>query len=557
MLFVIRCRVLLTSLCLAAIVVQSSEAAADDGLVAHWPLRTDLKDAGPHSLMTTARGGGPLPLKDKGTKFDGVDDWLEVAPAEALKFGAKDFTVSLWVNIDGQIDDLPGDLLSQFDPEQRRGWNLSVKSHAVTASQANTRTLHFGIDAGQLETKWTDHGRLGNGMFVKALAVHDGQLFAGTCEAGKDQSGHVYRFAGGEKWIDCGSPAPCNAVSGFAPFEGKLYVGVSKYRLAGSAQKESENPHAGGKIFRYDGDNRWFDCGQLPETESVGGLVVFQGKLYAGSLYKPAGFFRYDGGQTWTPMPLPNGKRVEALCVHNGQLFASCYDEAHIFRFDGKTWTDCGQVGPPENTQTYSFAVHHGRMYVGTWRTGKVFRYDGDNQWADSGRLGEELEVMGMLVHNGGLFAGSLPLAEVFRFRSQGNDSPRWDSVGRVDLTPDVTFRRAWTMAEFQGRLFVGTLPSGRVLSIAAGTNVTHDQALPTGWQHLAAQRASRELKLFLNGRLVATSAAFDPKLYDLSTNAPLRIGFGPTDHLNGQLRDVRLFNQAIAPEKISDLARP
>jgi hypothetical protein len=528
-------------------------ALADDGPVAHWPLRGDLKDHGARSIATKSHGLKEA-TKSDGTTFDGRHDWLEVPANEALKFGTKDFTVSLSVKIAGDIDDLPGDLLSQFDPVQRRGWNLSVKQHAATASQANTRTLHFGIDNGRIEPKWTDHGRIGNGMFVKALAVFDGQLLAGTCESGKEGAGHVYRFAGGEKWIDCGSPAPCNAVSGFAVFEGALYAGVSKYRLAGSAQKESENLNLGGKIFRYDGEQRWVDCGQLPDAEGIGGLVVFQGKLHAGSLYKPAGFFRYDGGQTWTARPLPNnGKRVEAMCVHNGQLFASSYDEAHIYRYDGETWTDCGQVGPVENTQTYSFAIHHGRMYVGTWRTGKVFRYDGDNQWADCGRLGEELEVMGMLVHNGGMFAGSLPLAEVFRFRTDVD--PRWDSLGRVDLTPDVMYRRAWTMAEYQGRLFVGTLPTGHALSIAAGANVTHDHSLPTGWQHIVAQRAGRELKLFLNGKQVAKSAPFNPADYDLSTDQPLRIGFGPTDYLHGKLRDVRLFDRAISAEAIQSLA--
>jgi hypothetical protein len=540
---------ILRSIIVFQILVMS--AFADDGLVAHWPLRGDLRDHGPKSLPTKPHGQAKTAAD--GTTFGGQHDWLEVPAADAIRFGTQDFTVSLSVNIYSKLDDLPGDLLSQFDPVKRRGWNLSVKQDASTASQANRRTLHFGIDNGRIESKWTDHGRVGNGMFVKALAVHDGQLFAGTCEAGQDQSGHVYRFAGGDRWIDCGSPAPCNAVSGLVVFEDQLYAGVSKYRLGGSALKESENPNLGGKVFRYDGEQRWIDCGQLPDAEGIGGFAVFQGKLHAGSLYKPAGFFRYEGGQKWTTLPLPNnGKRVEAMCVHNKHLFASSYDEAHIYRYDGQAWTDCGQVGPPENTQTYSFAIHRGRMYVGTWRTGKVFRYDGDNQWADCGRLGEELEVMGMLVHNGGLFAGSLPLAEVFRFRTDAD--PRWDSLGRLDLTPDVTYRRAWTMAEYQGRLFVGTLPSGRVHSIAAGANVTHDHALPSGWQHIVAQRAGRELKLFLNGKLVATSAAFHPDDYDLSTSESLRIGLGATDYLNGRLRDVRLFDRAISEDAIKSL---
>ena len=539
---------------LAVLLSWTIPAFADDGLVAHWPLRGDLNDRGPHGLHARSHGGELQSSDTEGTRFDGHDDWLELPTHDALRLGTKDFTTSLWVHTEKDLDDVPGDLLSQFDPVRRRGFQLSVKSHAVTACQANTRTLHFGIDNNRIEPSWTDHGQVGQSIFVKALAVFDGQLFAGTCETGKDRSGHVYRFDGGTRWVDCGSPAPCNSVSAFAVFEGKLYAGVSKYRLAGSALSESENLHLGGRVFRYDGETRWTDCGQLPGTEGIGGVAVFRSKLYAGSLYKPAGFFRYEGDKKWTTLPLPNGKRVEAMCVHNGELFASSYDEAHIYRYDGETWTDCGQVGEMANTQTYSFAVHNGRMYVGTWRTGKVFRYDGDNRWTDCGQLGEELEVMGMLVHNGSLFAGSLPLAEVFRYRTDAD--PRWDSIGRVDLTPNVMYRRAWTMAEFQGRLFVGTLPSGRVLSIAAGANVTDDRTLSPGWHHIAAQRSGRELKLFLDGRLAATSPVFDSSQYDLSSTAPLRIGIGPTDYFSGRLRDLRIYDRAVSIDEISKLAR-
>jgi hypothetical protein len=44
-----------------------------------------------------------------------------------------------------------------------------------------------------------------------------------------------------------------------------------------------------------------------------------------------------------------------------------------------------------------------------------VYRFEDVNRWTDAGRLGEELEVMGMLVHKGHLIAGTLPLAEVYR----------------------------------------------------------------------------------------------------------------------------------------------
>ncbi len=38
------------------------------------------------------------------------------------------------------------------------------------------------------------------------MASFKGTLYAGTCEAGKDETGHVYRYNDANKWIDCGSP---------------------------------------------------------------------------------------------------------------------------------------------------------------------------------------------------------------------------------------------------------------------------------------------------------------------------------------------------------------
>ncbi|MGH9652811.1 MAG: hypothetical protein ACRD6B_05020, partial [Bryobacteraceae bacterium] len=111
-----------------------------------------------------------------------------------------------------------------------------------------------------------------------------------------------------------------------------------------------------------------------------------------------------------------------ALGVFNGFLWASGYDEGHVYRFDGNEWTDLGRVGEEENTQTYAFASYLGRLQVATWRTGKVFAWQ-NNAWRDRGRLGEELEVMGMLTHNGSLYAGALPRAQVYRYDGDGNRS--------------------------------------------------------------------------------------------------------------------------------------
>jgi hypothetical protein len=139
-----------------------------------------------------------------------------------------------------------------------------------------------------------------------------------------------------------------------------------------------------------------------------------------------------------------------------------------------------------------------------------------------------------------------LPLAEVYRY-----DERKWTTVGRVDLTPDVRYRRAWTMAVYQGRLFVGALPSGHVQSIEFGRNVTYDYALPTGWVHLTAVRAVDELRLYINGNRVATSAKFTAEDYNLTNDSPLKIGFGAHDYFNGKLQDVRVYRRALEDREV------
>lgn len=526
-------------------------------LAGHWPLAGDARDHSPGGRDAIVKGAldfkaaGPADRPNTAAAFKGRDTWLEVPLGGEKPLGHGDFSLSLWAYSDDKLDDVPGDLVSQYDAAVRRGFQLTLKTNAgVTTSQANLRQLQFGIDNGR-QSDWADCGRPGQAILAFALATYDGQLYAGTCEPGADQSGRVYRYAGGAEWTDCGAPATCNSVTALAECAGQLYAGVGKYRLGGSALTESTNTNLGGRVLRYDGGTRWVDCGQLPGVEAIGGLVEFRGALYATSLYRPAGFFRYDGGTQWTDCGTP-GVRVEALAVYNGHLYASSYDGGRVFRFDGKKWTDCGQLGAAaDNTQTYSFAVYRGRLYVGTWRSGRVYRFEDVGRWTDVGRLGEELEVMGMLVHNGRLIAGTLPLAEVYEY--DGAES--WRRLTRLDHTPDVTYRRAWTMAEARGRVFCSTLPSGRIYSTSVGTSAMADRSLTAGWHHLSAVKASERLRLFVDGQQIAESEAFDPADYDLTSAAPLRIGKGENDVWHGRIADVRWYRRALGSGEIRELA--
>jgi hypothetical protein len=526
-------------------------SGADDGLAAHWPLVGDGRDvvggrnAVQHGGTSAA---GPDGMEGQAIEFDGRDDNWEVAADDLLDIDVGDFTIAAWACPDAATDDRGGDLVSKYDGRARRGVSLGFFSGAgATSNQSCRRQLYFGIDDGT-EPQWTDCGRPGNAIHIYALATYRGELYAGTTEVGPGEAGHVYRWTGEQSWEDCGSPHPCNSVSSLAEFEGRLYAGVSKYRTAGSALAESENPHLGGKVYRFEGGQEWTDCGQLAEAEAINGMVVFQRHLYASSTYKPGGLYRYDGQNTWTRCTPEGAQRVESLTVHDDALYATGYDEAAVYRYDGSTWEHLGIVG--ENTQTYGFAKHGGRLHVSTWNSGRVYYLKADGGWTDTGRLGEELEVMGLAHYNGQLYGGTLPLAEVHRLDAQG-----WTPVGRVDRTPDVKYRRAWTCALHEGRLFWGASPSGRVWAMQAGACASYDGEELDGWCHVAAVRAGGRLTLYCNGRVVASADSPAGAPLNVSNDRPLTIAFGEQDYFAGRLADVRVYRRTLSLDDVAALA--
>jgi hypothetical protein len=155
---------------------------------------------------------------------------------------------------------------------------------------------------------------------------------------------------------------------------------------------------------------------------------------------------------------------------------------------------------------------------------------------------------MALAVYNGKMYVGTLPLAQVYRYDNEG----RWTQVGQLDRTPNVRYRRAWSMAVWRGRLFCGTLPSGHVYSMEAGRNASYDYALAPGWHHVAAVRGRERLRLYVDGKEVATSAPLGSAAWDVTNRAPLLVGAGDHDFLRGKLRDVRVYRRALGGREIA-----
>jgi hypothetical protein len=91
------------------------------------------------------------------------------------------------VNTQAEIDDVIGDVFSQYDAAQRRGCSLTINSTAGGySSHGDDRHVYFGIDNAR-EPAWEDCGRPSptSNYVSNSLTVFDGQLYAAITEAEK------------------------------------------------------------------------------------------------------------------------------------------------------------------------------------------------------------------------------------------------------------------------------------------------------------------------------------------------------------------------------------
>ena len=552
----------------------------ETGPVGSWNLAGDGRDASGHGLHAIARrevafgAYGEAVSGHEGARFRGAGR-LEVALPAGTLLG--DLTVAAWVNAAADPTTVLGDVVSWFDPSTRTGFVLGFEHGAPCGSHGNDRTAWFGVDSGSVP-RFTDHGRPGEAtIMICSLASFEGDLYAATWEGGPSPRGRVHRLRG-DTWEDCGSPWDANAVSRLAVHDGSLFAGVSRLRGGGSGLEDSANQNPGGRVLRYEGDDRWSDQGQLPGADSVAGLVPFGGALYAIPMYSE-GLFRLDAPGSWTPCGSP-GRRLLALGVHDGSLYGAGNDHADVdsaialtkagivvparsavggggvFRYEGgERWTSRGLQ--PDTTQVYSIETYGRAMHIGTWPAGIVFRAAdiggvGDASWRSIGRLGDETEIMNLQSYNGMLYAGTLPHAQLYRY--DGNDD--WALLGVLDETPDVRYRRAASMVVSGGELFVGTLPSARVHSMAAGAVASNDRSLAAGWHHVAGVRNGPHVAVFVDGVAVATDHGEGVDgATAMRADVPLVLGGGPRADFEGDLADVRLWDRALDMNEIRALA--
>jgi Concanavalin A-like lectin/glucanases superfamily len=569
-----------TALLLAlACLCQTAANCAETGLVGHWTLQGDCRDSSGQENHGVNHGVG----LDRGA-FDGEQAYIEVPASESLKLGKGDFAFSAWVHTEKELDDIVGDVIDMYDPTLRRGITLSINSSAGGyQSQGTDRHVHFGIDNAQ-STDWQDcgHPNPASNYVNNCMTVYKGKLYAGTSDD-KDESGwcHVYQYDAGDKWTDCGRVGNerTTGIGALIVHNGDLYAATTTYDWT----RVTTGGYDPGRVYKYLGGAEWQDCGQPSDNRTLNSMASFQGKLYVGGGPNTLGVYVRDGDSNWTPSNLfpkdgPLKCFPHAMCRHNGKLFVAF---PVAYSFDGNAWAYAGSPLPEGQDwflQTHSMQLYQGKLHAGTWPEGKVAEYQGGEDWKIVGRVGVDgTEVNALAVYNGKFYGGSIPRAEVCRF----DGKPEWTSLKRF-YSPDGwqpalpghaarheynQWSRVTSLTVYDGKLFASTgsctaslldAPAdvrGKVFSMEAGKVASYDDDLGPGWKHLVAMREGGRLNLFVDGKLVARSSTFDPAEYDVSTNQPLRIGFGQTEYFDGKMSDVRVYNRALSDQEIHQLS--
>lgn len=509
--------------------------------------------------------------------------WLGSIP-DALP---AEFSITGWIEVGEREEDLHSTLLSCFDRGTRRGVTLSLLSGGGGYSaQGSAVRVSFGIDDGT-PPAWEDCGTPDpESRYVSnSLTVFDGALFAATTdsrtEAGRAQ---VHRHLGGDRWESLGRPPGVDA-HGIGPMlvhAAELFVAPWTYDWTVVQDLPLSFVH----VYRLTPAGEWVDCGRPGRCRRITALASFGGRLYASG--DDDSVHVYEGGQDWSVSKrLP--ANAHALHSYDGRLWAGTLDPGRLWSFDGQEWRDEGnpRADEDEASQLHSFVRMDGDLAVGSWPFGYVdLRDRATGRWRSLGAPDDATEINALQMYNGSLYAGSLPYAEVSRYRGAG----RWETVRRLhapagwravgvgdsgwrsrqemesgDENPagDDAMRewgRATSMVEHEGRLFVSTgnctssyqdsgpeTRLGAVHALSVGTVATSAGDLAVGRHHIAAVRAGRVLRLFIDGVLAATRSG--------DIEGEIRAGRSASRSSHG-LSDAHWHDAALSGAEVARLAR-
>ncbi len=346
------------------------------------------------------------------------------------------------------------------------------------------------------------------------MTVFDGRLYAGITDAVREEDWcHVFRYAGGQDWEDCGRLGN-RRTHGAGPMvvhRGHLYAASWTYDWTRVGQQEPLDDFC--CVYRYAGGHTWEDCGQPGNCRRLFGLASFRGRLYVTA--EDGRCYVHTGDRNWEACgQFPN--YAHPLGIHDGKLYAGVLNPAGVWAYDGQEWSALGNPQGSEErcNQVHALEVYRGRLHATTWPEDTWSDWSPAANGPTAAGWATRSKINGLAVYNGKLYGGAIPRAEVFRY----DDAQGWTSVrrfldpaGYVFQSP-IEWARVTSLTVFDGRLFasMGSCTSsrldapcdfrGRVYAMQAGACASWDRDLGPGWKHIAAVKRGDRLELYVGG---------------------------------------------------------
>jgi hypothetical protein len=294
--------------------------------------------------------------------------------------------------------------------------------------------------------------------YAWSMEEFNGSVYVGTWSAQIDYAGIIKAIGSGE--LDIGSENMGNVLTGIKFIKS-----------------------TGGEIWKYDGNKKWekvYDAGV--NDQGFRKMVTYQGKLYAGTENNKDGthLFCTSDGENWQdlsggPLNNKNNISIRTMVQYDGKLYVGTENNVtggELWAYDGSGWIQKGAGQFDNDASVAELAVHNNKLYVGTWDFAdkyKLFESDAavsnfsDVTPAFSGSENlHNLGVMQLREYKGKFYLGTVNYQDGFTLlrTSDPSDPTGWEVISTNGLG-DKSNAYTWSMAEWNGKLFMGTFNDG------------------------------------------------------------------------------------------------
>jgi hypothetical protein len=248
---------------------------------------------------------------------------------------------------------------------------------------------------------------------------------------------------------------------------------------------------------------------------------------------KGAEIWRNDGGQQWTQVYQASKEDTGFRMMHNhdGYIYvgsANSTTGADVLRTkDGVNWEKCGWVPNAANNSVRTFTTYNGDLYLGTENNsgGELWKYDkNNNKWIQNAKFANDTSVAELIVYKdksgaSKLGVGTWDFSDSYNFYTG-------DGQNFVSKTPvfqgstDLQNLGVMKLIEYKGDVYLGTVNYRDGFTLLR----TQDPENPNGWKVISTNGLGDKSNAY-----TWSMAEFNGKLYMGTFNDGLYGGlYGP-----------------------------